>query len=32
MNNKWDYIKLRDERENEEREEEEVELSMNNHK
>jgi hypothetical protein len=31
MNNKRDYIKLRDERESEEREEE-VELSMNNHK
>jgi hypothetical protein len=31
MNNKQDYIKLRDERESEEREEE-VELSMNNHK
>jgi hypothetical protein len=31
MNNKQDYIKLRDERESEERKEE-VELSMNNHK
>jgi hypothetical protein len=31
MNNKRDYIKLRDKRESEEREEE-VELSMNNHK
>jgi hypothetical protein len=31
MNNKQDYIKLRDERESEEREEE-VELNMNNHK